>query len=69
MDLAGMKRRGNKHEVFHGRAFRTAGGLKRVDLVLNKYGKVVSRRQSEAGKKRGTESLKKWQFRAKSKSV
>ena len=65
MDLAGMKRRGNKHEVYHGRAYRTAGGLKKADLMLNRYGKVVSRKQSEAGKRRGTESLKRWQFRKK----
>ena len=60
-----MKRRGTKHDVYHGRALKTAGGLTRSDLTLNKTGKVVSKRQSEAGKKRGTEALRKYRFKKK----
>ena len=60
-----QKRKGTKHEVFHGKALRTAGGLTRVDLILNKSGKVVSKKQSIAGKKRGAEALKKYRFKKK----
>ena len=65
--INGMKTRGSKHDVYHSRAWKTAGGLTKDKLIVNKYGKVVSRKQSEAGKKRGTEALKKWRFEKKSK--
>jgi len=42
---------GTKLQVWHGTADRTAGGLTRTDLTKNKRGKVVSRKQSQAGKK------------------
>lgn len=42
---------GSKAEVFHGKASRTSGGLTRKDLVLNKRGRIVSRKQQAAGKK------------------
>ena len=61
----GIRVRGSKHEVFHGRALKTPGGLMREHLMLNKHGKVVSRKQSAAGKRRGADSLKKWQFKKK----
>lgn len=48
---ASMKKIGSGAEVFHGLAMKTSGGRKKDDFVLNKYGKVVSRKQSEAGKK------------------
>ena len=60
-----QKRKGTKHEVFHGKALRTAGGLTRVDLIQHKNGKVVSKKQSAAGKKRGAEALKKYRFKKK----
>ena len=40
--------RGSKQDVWAGTAQRTAGGLTKADLVLNKQGKPVSKRQSEA---------------------
>merc|ERR1712114_73616 len=40
-----------KSSVFRGTKAKTAGGLKKSDLVRNKRGKVVSRKQAEAGKK------------------
>lgn len=42
---------GSKAQVFHGTAERTAGGLTKSDLLLNKRGHIVSRKQMEAGKK------------------
>ena len=59
------KRKGSKHEVYHGKALRTAGGLTKADLILNRSGKVVSKKQSAAGKKRGAEALKKYRFKKK----
>merc|ERR1712215_45234 len=41
-----------KSSVFRGTKAKTSGGLKKSDLVRNKHGKVVSRKQSEAGKKK-----------------
>ena len=40
--------RGTKQEVYNGTAQRTAGGLTKADLVLNKGGKPVSKKQSQA---------------------
>merc|ERR1719339_51862 len=40
-----------KSSVFRGTKAKTAGGLKKSDLVRNKRGKVVSKKQAEAGKK------------------
>ena len=47
-----VKARGSKKDVWHGYARRTAGGLTKDDLVLNKRGKPVSKKQSEAAKLR-----------------
>merc|ERR1712212_1278788 len=43
--------RGAKARVFSGTKAKTVGGLQKKDLVKSKSGKVVSRKQSEAGKK------------------
>lgn len=40
-----------KAQVFQGKFTRTSTGLKKRDLKKNKYGKVVSKRLSEAGRK------------------
>jgi len=51
---------GNKVQVFHGKAKHTSGGLKQKDLFLNKKtGKVTSRKQSAAAKKRMSEMKRK----------
>jgi hypothetical protein len=42
---------GSKAQVFHGSAHHTKGGLTRKDLIRNKRGKIVSRKQAAAGKK------------------
>ena len=48
---SGFLTKGTKEQVWRGIARHTAGGLKRADLMLNKAGKVVSRKQHAAGKK------------------
>ena len=42
---------GSKAEVLHGTAKHTPGGLEPSDLVINKRGRIVSRKQQAAGKK------------------
>ena len=42
---------GSKAMVYHGTAKHTAGGLTKSDLVMNKRGHIVSRKQMLAGKK------------------
>lgn len=42
---------GSKLMVFRGLAKHTSGGLTRKQLVKNKHGKIVSKRQQTAGKK------------------
>ena len=46
-----MQRIGSKAQVYHQTARMTPGGLVRKDLVKNKHGRIVSRRQQKAGKK------------------
>ena len=55
---------GTKAQVLHGTAKHTAGGLKQSDLVINKRGKIVSRKQQAAGKK-GLKHLVNAGFKAK----
>merc|ERR550519_478638 len=50
-----------KSSVFRGTKEKTAGGLKKSDLIRNKSGKVVSKKASEAAKKRAAKSgFTKW---------
>ena len=44
--------RGSKQEVWNGTAHKTAGGLRKAELVLSKRGKPVSKKQSEAAAER-----------------
>jgi hypothetical protein len=41
---------GSKAEVYHGTCSRTAGGLKKKDLMKHK-GRIISRKKHAAGKK------------------
>lgn len=43
-------RAGQYRQVWEGRAAKTKGGLTKKDLMLNKEGKIVSKRASAAGK-------------------
>jgi hypothetical protein len=42
---------GSKAQVFHGTALRTAGGLKKEDLMKTDKGRIVSKKQHNAGLK------------------
>ena len=55
--------------MYHKKALQTAGGLTKKDLILNKSGKVVSKRQSLAGKRRGADALKKYRFKKKDATI
>lgn len=46
-----MSGKGSKLQVWNGTAKHTAGGLERSDLMINKRGKVVSKKKHEQGKK------------------
>jgi hypothetical protein len=41
---------GSKAQVFHGTAERTAGGLRKADLIQTNAGRIVSKKQHAAGK-------------------
>merc|ERR1712066_539044 len=50
-----------KSSVFRGTKEKTSGGLKKSDLTKNKRGKVVSKKQSDRGKKAYAKyGLSKW---------
>ena len=42
---------GSKRQVFNGSAKRTSGGLIKSDLIRNKRGHIVSKKQHASGKK------------------
>lgn len=37
---------GSRAQVWHGTAYKTAGGLKRNELLMNKWGRIVSKAKS-----------------------
>jgi len=41
-----MKKIGSRAQVMHGTADHTTGGLKKGDLKMNKWGRIVSRKKS-----------------------
>lgn len=41
-----IKKVGSRAQVMHGTADHTAGGLKKSDLKMNKWGRIVSRKKS-----------------------
>ena len=47
-----MGKVGSRAQVFHGTVMKTSGGLKKSDLKKNKFGRIVSRKQSALAKKR-----------------
>ena len=42
---------GSRAKVWHGTAKRTSGGLKKNDLMINKHGRIVSKKKSKSAKK------------------
>lgn len=43
---------GSRAQVWHGTAKKTCGGLTKNDLMKNKHGRIVSKKQHNLGKKR-----------------
>jgi len=37
---------GSRTDVFEGKSYKTTGGLTKADLIINKYGKILSRKKS-----------------------
>jgi hypothetical protein len=37
---------GSRTNVFEGKSYKTTGGLKKTDLIINKYGKILSKKKS-----------------------
>lgn len=50
----------SKANVFQGTRAKTAKGLNKNDLKLNKKGKIVGKRQSAAGRKKATTTIVSW---------
>ena len=42
---------GSRAQVHHETAYKTTGGLKKGDLMMNKHGRIVSRRKSATAKR------------------
>ena len=42
---------GSRAQVWHETAYKTAGGLTRFNLVMNKHGRVVSKKKHDTAKK------------------
>ena len=42
---------GSRAQVWHGTAYKTAGGLNKGDLMMNKHGRIVSKKKHATAKK------------------
>lgn len=42
---------GSRAQVYHGNAYKTAGGLTKHDLLMNKHGRIVSKAKHTTAKK------------------
>ena len=42
---------GSRAQVWHGTAYKTSGGLKKNDIIMNKNGRVVSRKKQATAKR------------------
>lgn len=42
---------GSRAQVHHGTAYKTSGNLKRGDLMMNKHGRIVSKKKHTTAKK------------------
>ena len=60
---AHVKATGTRAEVMHGNAKHTSGGLEKKHLMMNKRGRIVSRKKSKTAKKQ--KRLEKAGFKAK----
>ena len=51
---------GSRVQVFHGTAKKTAGGLTKGDMMLNKQGEIVSKTNSARAKKTESPMMQMW---------
>ena len=58
------KTNGSRAEVWHGTAKKTCGGLTKSHLMMNKHGRIVSRKKHASGKK-SIKHLEKLGYKAK----
>tara|TARA_Y100000992_G_scaffold297935_1_gene262282 strand:- start:527 stop:841 length:315 start_codon:yes stop_codon:yes gene_type:complete len=42
---------GSRAQVHHGKAYKTTGGLKVSDLMMNKHGRIVSRKKAATARR------------------
>ena len=42
---------GSRAQIWHGTAYKTAGGLTKSDLHMNKHGRIVSKKKHQTAKK------------------
>jgi hypothetical protein len=42
---------GSRAQVYHGTAYKTSGGLKKTDILMNKNGRIVSKAKHATAKK------------------
>ena len=42
---------GSRQQVYNGTAFKTSGGLKKSDILMNKWGRIVSSKKHLSAKK------------------
>ena len=59
-----MQSTGSRAQVWHGTAKKTSGGLTKTHLMMNKHGRIVSRKKHASGKKT-IKNLKKLGYIAK----
>jgi hypothetical protein len=59
-----MQSTGSRAQVWHGTAKKTSGGLTKSNLMMNKHGRIVSRKKHASGKKT-IKNLKKLGYVAK----
>jgi hypothetical protein len=46
-----MQTTGTRAQVWHGTAKKTSGGLTKQQLMMNKHGRIISRKKHALGKK------------------
>ncbi len=54
---------GSRQQVWHGTAYKTAGELTRPELIMNKWGRIVSKKKHSTAKRE--KRLQKYGFFAK----
>ena len=59
-----MQSTGSRAQVWHGTAKKTSGGLTKSNLMMNKHGRIVSKKKHASGKKT-IKNLKKLGYVAK----